>query len=87
MLTIFEIVFVNLLVTISARGPHHPRGEAVVKHHVHYRPTRGVTDEKLTQDIELLHDTAHIQVRLLKLVYCLYLFTAIPFAGAFRRSH
>lgn len=63
MLTIFGIVFTNLLVIICARGPHHPRGEAVVKHHVHYRPTRGVADEKLTQDNKLLHDTAHIKVR------------------------
>lgn len=47
----------------EGRGPHHPRGEKVSKHHVHYRPTRG-TEEKLTQDTELLHDTEHIEEHL-----------------------
>ncbi|XP_011303917.1 multiple coagulation factor deficiency protein 2 homolog [Fopius arisanus] len=36
------------------RGPHHPRGS--VSHH-HYTPQR---DVKLTQDTQLLHDTAHL---------------------------
>lgn len=48
--------------TTESRGPHHPRGEAVSKHHVHYRPTRNV--EKLTQDEQLIHDQAHMQVSL-----------------------
>lgn len=42
---------------VLARGPHHPRGASVSKHHVHYRPTRGENSEKLTSDMELLHDT------------------------------
>lgn len=46
---------------IECRGPHHPRGEKIVKHHVHYRPTRG-TNQKFTLDQELLHDTEHIKV-------------------------
>jgi hypothetical protein len=46
----------------EGRGPHHPRGEPVVKH-VHYRPTK-TSPEKLTQDAQLLHDKEHLQVSL-----------------------
>lgn len=48
---------------IECRGPHHPRGEPVAKHHVHYRPTRGDPNDKVSLDQELLHDKEHIQVR------------------------
>ncbi|CAH1371236.1 hypothetical protein MTP99_012723 [Tenebrio molitor] len=46
----------------EGRGPHHPRGEPVVKH-VHYRPTK-TSPEKLTQDAQLLHDKEHLQEHL-----------------------
>lgn len=62
MIIVLEVLVLNVLVAGSVRGPHHPRGEAIVKHHVHYRPTKD-SDQKLTQDAELLHDTAHIQVK------------------------
>lgn len=52
----------SVFICVNCRGPHHPRGE-VVRHHVHYRPTRG-TDQKLLQDKELLHDTAHLEEHL-----------------------
>lgn len=55
------ILFTIFTTTGGTRGPHHPRGEAIVKHHVHYRPTRG-SSEKLTQDAKLLHDKEHIEV-------------------------
>ncbi|KAF5308916.1 hypothetical protein FQR65_LT00616 [Abscondita terminalis] len=45
------------------RGPHHPRGETIVKHHVHYTPSR-YKSEKLTQDEELLHDQSHLEEHL-----------------------
>lgn len=41
---------------VNSRGPHHPRGESIIKHHVHYRPTKGEHNDKLTQDDQLLHD-------------------------------
>lgn len=54
------ILTVILMVTTTglSRGPHHPRGESIVKHHVHYRPTKNSqsSPEKLTQDTQLLHD-------------------------------
>lgn len=59
--TVFFIV--GILTVGDCRGPHHPRGQPIVKHHVHYRPTKNV-DQKLLQDKELVHDTAHIQEHL-----------------------
>ncbi|CAH1124231.1 unnamed protein product [Ceutorhynchus assimilis] len=57
-LTLFQ-----MLVTITfARGPHHPRGEPLVKRHTHYTP--GKNAEKITQDFELLHDKEHIEEHL-----------------------
>ncbi|CAH0560069.1 unnamed protein product [Brassicogethes aeneus] len=56
-----------LIITIEARGPHHPRGDKIVKRHVHYRPTKE-NGEKLTQDDNLLHDREHIQEHLEELV-------------------
>jgi hypothetical protein len=43
----------------SMRGPHHPRGEVVAHHHYspHRREGAMVEVPKLTQDINLLHDT------------------------------
>lgn len=61
MLFVFGLILASSFNVVVGRGPHHPRGEAVVKHHVHYRPTRNV-EQKLTEDVELLHDIAHIQV-------------------------
>ncbi|XP_064214959.1 uncharacterized protein LOC664432 [Tribolium castaneum] len=61
--------FFLIMVLIQAsegRGPHHPRGEAVVKH-VHYRPTK-TAPEKLTQDAELLHDKEHLQEHLEEII-------------------
>ncbi|XP_050505698.1 multiple coagulation factor deficiency protein 2 homolog [Diabrotica virgifera virgifera] len=59
--------FFNLIllaaVFVESRGPHHPRGEKIIKRHVHYTPT-GSTNEKLTEDEQLLHDTQHIQEHL-----------------------
>ncbi|KAK4886099.1 hypothetical protein RN001_002370 [Aquatica leii] len=49
------------------RGPHHPRGEAIIKHHVHYTPTRN-KPEKITQDEELLHDKSHLEEHLEEVV-------------------
>lgn len=55
-------IMAQLLSTVLARGPHHPRGEKIAHHHVHYRPTRGISPEshvpvpKITQDKELIHD-------------------------------
>lgn len=49
------------------RGPHHPRGDSVVKHG-HYRPSKRAP-EKITQDEELLHDKEHIQVKHFLLLY------------------
>ncbi|XP_017775616.1 PREDICTED: multiple coagulation factor deficiency protein 2 homolog [Nicrophorus vespilloides] len=54
----------SFISTIQARGPHHPRGEPISKHHVHYRPTKGTGEQKLTQDKQLLHDTEHLQEHL-----------------------
>lgn len=50
-------------VLADSRGPHHPRGEPIVAHHVHYRPSRGV-EQKLLQDEELVRDTEHLQEHL-----------------------
>ncbi|XP_044254733.1 uncharacterized protein LOC123005159 [Tribolium madens] len=55
-----------LIHTSESRGPHHPRGEAVVKH-VHYRPTK-TAPEKLMQDAELLHDKEHLQEHLEEII-------------------
>lgn len=57
------VILMSLVTLVACRGPHHPRGEPVAKHHVHYRPTRGA-DQKLLDDKELVHDTAHIQEHL-----------------------
>ncbi|XP_018579403.1 multiple coagulation factor deficiency protein 2 homolog, partial [Anoplophora glabripennis] len=46
-----------------ARGPHHPRGEKVVKRHVHYKPTKEES-QKITEDVQLLHDKEHLQEHL-----------------------
>lgn len=55
-------IFLSYLIALSyARGPHHPRGEKVVKRHVHYKPTKEAS-QKLTEDVQLLHDKEHIQV-------------------------
>ncbi|XP_063993369.1 multiple coagulation factor deficiency protein 2 homolog [Diachasmimorpha longicaudata] len=53
---IFGLIVVGTCLTAVGgfRGPHHPRGSA--SHH-HYTPQR---DVKLTQDAQLLHDTAHL---------------------------
>ncbi|KAK0180286.1 hypothetical protein PV327_005946 [Microctonus hyperodae] len=52
---IFIILFVGCLqFTVGFRGPHHPR--SAVSHH-HYTPQSGV---KITEDSQLLHDTAHL---------------------------
>lgn len=57
------IIFWTIFAVIKAtRGPHHPRGEPIVRQHVHYRPTKNSNPEKITQDEQLLHDTSHIQV-------------------------
>lgn len=56
-----------VLILVDGRGPHHPRGEFVVKHHVHHRPTKGA-DQKLLDDKELVHDTAHIQEHLEEII-------------------
>lgn len=58
-------VIISLVITSAlaiSRGPHHPRKATVVKHHVHYRPSKYANPEKITQDEELLHDTSHLQV-------------------------
>ncbi|XP_060531782.1 multiple coagulation factor deficiency protein 2 homolog [Cylas formicarius] len=56
-----QIASLTVLITIvalaSGRGPHHPRGEPIVKRHTHYKPSR--TAEKFTQDAGLLHDAEH----------------------------
>lgn len=62
MKSIVLVLAMAVVCTVAVRGPHHPRGEKIVEHHVHYRPTRDV-DEKLTQNDELLHDKAHMEVR------------------------
>lgn len=61
-------VILMTITLIECRGPHHPRGEVIVKHHQHYRPTRDV-NQKLIQDEELLHDKEHIQVILLRFTH------------------
>ncbi|KAJ3659294.1 hypothetical protein Zmor_010990 [Zophobas morio] len=61
--------FFLLMIWLNAtegRGPHHPRGEPVVKH-VHYRPTK-TQPEKITQDKELLHDKEHLQEHLEEII-------------------
>ncbi|KAB0800173.1 hypothetical protein PPYR_08053 [Photinus pyralis] len=55
------VIFVFGTVGAISRGPHHPRGEKVVKHHVHYTPSRHSSPKKMTQDEELLHDTTHLE--------------------------
>ncbi|CAH1099181.1 unnamed protein product [Psylliodes chrysocephalus] len=52
-----------LAVIVESRGPHHPRGDKIVKRHVHYSPTKD-NNEKLTEDMQLLHDKEHIQEHL-----------------------
>ncbi|KAJ8976822.1 hypothetical protein NQ317_011818 [Molorchus minor] len=60
--------FVSCLLTLAfARGPHHPRGEKVIKRHVHYKPSK-TAPQKLTEDEQLLHDTEHIQEHLEEIV-------------------
>lgn len=55
-------IFLTYLITLShARGPHHPRGEKIVKRHVHYKPTKEES-QKITEDVRLLHDREHLQV-------------------------
>ncbi|XP_015587113.1 multiple coagulation factor deficiency protein 2 homolog [Cephus cinctus] len=51
------VLFLTIWTEIAAgfRGPHHPSGS--ISHH-HYVPQNEV---KLTQDAELLHDTAHLK--------------------------
>ncbi|KAJ8950984.1 hypothetical protein NQ318_006368 [Aromia moschata] len=49
-----------LLAFTCARGPHHPRGEKNRKKGI---PTKD-TNEKLTEDAQLLHDKEHIQEHL-----------------------
>lgn len=51
-----QIVLIGLSIEFSMafRGPHHPRSS--VSHH-HYVPQGNI---KLTQDSQLLHDTAHL---------------------------
>ncbi|KAJ8969380.1 hypothetical protein NQ314_001779 [Rhamnusium bicolor] len=56
-----------ILALAYARGPHHPRGERVVRRHVHYKPSRQA-NEKLTEDVNLLHDKEHIQEHLEDLI-------------------
>lgn len=51
-------ILVYFLPASLARGPHHPRGAAIVKRHTHYTPGQ----EKITQDTELLQDKEHIRV-------------------------
>lgn len=62
MVLVYILCFLYVITFGNGRGPHHPRGGKVIKHHVHYKPARGDTVEKLTQDEQLLHDKAHIQV-------------------------
>ncbi|KAI4463615.1 multiple coagulation factor deficiency protein 2 neural stem cell derived neuronal survival protein [Holotrichia oblita] len=65
MTSLLYVSFCIWIVSCSgSRGPHHPRGGVIVKHHVHYKPSRGGVEEKLTQNEELLHDKAHIQEHL-----------------------
>lgn len=47
---------------VECRGPHHPRGDSIAKHHVHYKPTKDV-EQNIIQDSELLHDREHLEVR------------------------
>lgn len=61
------VLLMCLLSLVDCRGPHHPRGEPIAKHHVHYRPTRGA-NQKLLDDRELVHDTAHIQEHLEEII-------------------
>lgn len=57
---ILSLILTILVPSSISRGPHHPQGSHVVKRHTHYTPLK--TDEKLTQDRELLQDKQHIQV-------------------------
>ncbi|XP_045479999.1 multiple coagulation factor deficiency protein 2 homolog [Harmonia axyridis] len=58
------ILFVGLIISVESRGPHHPRGEPVIRrHHLHYKPNPD-DKEKLTQDSALLHDKQHIEEHL-----------------------
>lgn len=63
MLTTHTFLLVSAFALANCRGPHHPRGQKIVKHHVHYRPTRGA-GQNILEDKELVHDTAHIQEHL-----------------------
>ncbi|CAH1159497.1 unnamed protein product [Phaedon cochleariae] len=51
------------LIFVESRGPHHPRGDKIVKRHVHYKPIKDAS-EKLTEDVQLLHDQEHLQEHL-----------------------
>ncbi|KAF5281960.1 hypothetical protein FQA39_LY00484 [Lamprigera yunnana] len=68
-LEMIKLIIFLLIGNISSisRGPHHPRGEPIVKHHVHYTPTR-YKQEKITQDEELLHDKSHLEEHLEEVV-------------------
>ncbi|XP_035438174.2 multiple coagulation factor deficiency protein 2 homolog [Spodoptera frugiperda] len=53
------ILMLNAMALGMRRGPHHPHGQTPVDHkHHHYKP-RG--SESLTGDVQLLHDTKHIE--------------------------
>lgn len=60
MMNLFVLLSLVMVVGAFGRGPHHPRGEPIVKRHVHYAPSKD-NQQKITQDAELLHDKEHIQ--------------------------
>lgn len=66
LLSLILTILLHLIPSSISRGPHHPQGSHVVKRHTHYTPVK--TNEKLTQDSELLQDKQHIQVIPFKLV-------------------
>ncbi|XP_026330776.1 multiple coagulation factor deficiency protein 2 homolog [Hyposmocoma kahamanoa] len=55
---VYLLLVLHTLTLALRRGPHHPSGQPVEQHHHHYKP-RG--SESLTGDIQLLHDTKHIE--------------------------
>lgn len=65
MLVATFVLLAFFVLKAACRGPHHPRGEKIIKHHVHYSPSKEFQG-KLTQDQELLRDIEHIQVRLFR---------------------
>ncbi|GJQ82845.1 hypothetical protein Trydic_g2585 [Trypoxylus dichotomus] len=62
------LFFIWIASCTGIRGPHHPRGGVIVKHHVHYKPSRDGVEEKLTQNEELMHDKTHIQEHLEEII-------------------